>query len=139
MSPYDHLAEARKASFDQTGQYLPDSAVLAGPSNSFAETGTCSICGRYNSPSTSVCNCANKVLTDTQSTNNGGSTDYYKLPSGAIDLQDLIEFKNMNFAQGNIFKALYRLNDNHHSDAIRDLNKVVWFAQREIQRLQGSK
>lgn len=100
-NPYDHLYEARKASFDQTGQYLPDSQIPA--------------------------------------INNGGSTDYYKLPSGAIDLQDLIEFKSMNFAQGNIFKALYRLNDNHHSDAIRDLNKVIWFAQREIQRLQGSK
>ena len=101
MNPYDHIYEARKASFEQTGQYLPDSQI--------------------------------------STLNNGGSTDYYKLPASATDLQDLIEFKNMNFAQGNIFKALYRLNDNHHSDAIRDLNKVVWFAQREIQRLQGSK
>ena len=69
--------------------------------------------------------------------NNGGSTDYYKLPSTATDLQDLIEFKNMNFAQGNIFKAIYRLNNSHHSDSIRDINKVIWFAQRELSRLQG--
>lgn len=139
MNPYDHLYEARKASFDQTGEYLSDTAILMGPTSPFAETGTCSVCGRYNSPSTSVCNCANKVLTDTQSTNNGGSTDYYKLPKSATDLQDLIEFKNMNFAQGNIFKAIYRLNDTHHSDTIRDLNKAAWFIDREIQRLQGLK
>ena len=113
MNPYDHLYEARKASFDQTGEYLPDSEILMGPTNPFKPS--------------------------SQSTNNGGSTDYYKLPSSATDLQDLIEFKNMNFAQGNIFKAIYRLNDTHHSDTIRDLNKVVWFAQREIQRLQGPK
>ena len=81
----------------------------------------------------------NLLKPGSQSTNNGGSTDYYKLPSSATDLQDLIEFKNMNFAQGNIFKAIYRLNDTHHSDTIRDLNKVIWFAQREIQRLQGPK
>ena len=75
----------------------------------------------------------------TSTANNGGSTDYYKLPSSATDLQDLIEFKNMNFAQGNIFKAIYRLNDTHHSDTIRDLNKAAWFINREIQRLQGPK
>ena len=95
----DHIYEARSNSFDQTGQYLPDSQI--------------------------------------PTINNGGSTDYYKLPSSATDLQDLIEFKNMNFAQGNIFKAIYRLNDSHHSDNIRDLNKVIWFAQREISRLKG--
>lgn len=99
-NPYDHLYEARKASFDQTGEYLPDHKLA---------------------------------------TNNGGATDYYAVPPSATTLQDLIEFKNMNFAQGNIFKAIYRLNDTHHSDTIRDLNKVIWFAQREIQRLQGPK
>ena len=100
MNPYDHLYGARKASFDQTGEYLPDHKLAI---------------------------------------NNGGSTDYYAVPPSATTLQDLIEFKNMNFAQGNIFKAIYRLNDTHHSDTIRDLNKVIWFAQREIQRLQGLK
>lgn len=32
------------------------------------------------------------------SINNGGSTDYYKLPDNAKDLQDIIEFKEMNFS-----------------------------------------
>lgn len=70
------------------------------------------------------------------SVNNGGSTDYYKLPAGAKDVQDLIEYKNMNFAIGNCFKALYRLGDCNHSDKERDLNKIIWFAQRELNLLK---
>jgi hypothetical protein len=62
----------------------------------------------------------------------GGSTDYYKLPLNATDLQDLIEFKNMNFSIGNIFKACYRLNDKHHSNKLRELNKIKWFVDRLI-------
>lgn len=71
------------------------------------------------------------------SNNNGGSTDYYKLPTKAKDLQDLIEHKQMNFAQGNIFKAIYRANEEHHSTYERDLNKIIWFANREILRIKG--
>jgi len=71
--------------------------------------------------------------------NNGGSTDYYKLPPSAKDLQDLIEYRSMNFAQGNIFKALYRANTdaNTHSSYERDLNKIIWFAKRELARLSN--
>ena len=67
--------------------------------------------------------------------NNGGSTDYYKLPSNSIDLQDLIEFKQMNFSQANIFKAIYRGGNQDHSDYERDLNKIIWFANRELKRV----
>ena len=98
MSPYDHLAEARKASFNQTGQYLPDSEILK--------------------------------LTN----NNGEDTDYYKVPSGASMLQDLIEYKDMSWNQANIFKAAYRLGDSH-SSVERDLNKIIWFANRMLQQL----
>lgn len=68
--------------------------------------------------------------------NNGGSTDYYKLPAGATELQDLIEYKNMSFSVGNIFKAAYRLGNCKHSDKVRDLNKIIWFAKREIERIK---
>lgn len=71
--------------------------------------------------------------------NNGGDTDYYDIPKNAKVLQDLIEIKNMNFSQGNIIKAIYRMNDYSHSSAIRDLNKIIWFAQREIKRLKNEK
>ena len=72
--------------------------------------------------------------------NNGGTTDYYQLPSNAKQLQDLIEYRNMNFAQGNIFKAIYRANanSNDHSSYERDLNKIIWFAQRELNRIKDT-
>ena len=67
----------------------------------------------------------------------GGSTpSQYALPSGAAELQDLIEHREMNFAVGNIFKAAYRLGHCDHSDAKRDLNRIIWFAQRELKRLE---
>ena len=98
MNPQDHLAEARRISFDQTGQYPSDAEILK--------------------------------LTN----NNGGDTDYYKVPSGASMLQDLIEYKNMSWNQANIFKAAYRLGDSH-SSVERDLNKIIWFANRMLQQL----
>jgi len=73
-----------------------------------------------------------------KSINNGGSTGYYSLPPSSSDIQDLIEHRDMNFSQGNIFKAVYRANSptNSHSSYERDLNKIIWFAQRELARLQ---
>jgi hypothetical protein len=65
----------------------------------------------------------------------GGSTpSQYGLPADAGELQDLIEYRNMNFAIGNIFKACYRMGTCEHSDSIRDLRKILWFAQRELDR-----
>ena len=68
----------------------------------------------------------------------GGSTpQQYGLPEEAIELQDLIEYRGMNFALGNIFKACYRQGHCEHSDALRDMRKVKWFAEREIKRLES--
>lgn len=64
----------------------------------------------------------------------GGSSDYYKLPEGARELQDLIEHKDMNFAVANIFKAAYRLGDKHPDNPFYDLDKIIWFAEREKAR-----
>ena len=69
--------------------------------------------------------------------NDGGDTNYYDLPQGAEILQDLIEHKEMNFAQGEIFKAAYTLSDDSartHSTKARDLRKIIWYANRELQR-----
>jgi len=68
----------------------------------------------------------------------GGSTPHqYALPPHCTELQDLIEHREMNFALGNIFKAAYRMGTCSHSDATRDLNKIIWFANRELQRLEA--
>lgn len=65
----------------------------------------------------------------------GGSTpSQYAFPIGANELQDLIEHRDMNFAIGNIFKACYRLGNCSHSDKLRDLRKILWFAQRELDK-----
>jgi hypothetical protein len=67
---------------------------------------------------------------------NGGRTRVqYDLPKNAEQLQDLIEYRCMNFAQGEMFKSLYRGDSCTHSDAIREANKQLWFAQREVARL----
>jgi hypothetical protein len=69
--------------------------------------------------------------------NNGGKTDYYDIPEGAKTLNDLIEFKKMDFAQGNIFKATWRLGDPaHHSSIERDLNKIIYYAKRKLAQVQ---
>lgn len=65
----------------------------------------------------------------------GSSTDYYKIPVGSTDLIDLIEFKNMNFAIGNIFKACFRLGEKADTDRAYDLRKILFFAQRELDRI----
>ena len=66
----------------------------------------------------------------------GGSTSYYDLPVDAKDLQDLVEHKNMNFSIGNIFKACYRMGEKSGQDDLYDLNKIIFFAGREIDRLK---
>lgn len=104
MSPYDHIAEARRISFEQTGQYLSDSEILSS--------------------------------TKPTQSNSGGDTDYYRIPANSTMLQDLIEFKDMSWNQANIFKAAYRLGDPQtHSSIERDLNKIIWFAQRMLNQL----
>jgi hypothetical protein len=70
----------------------------------------------------------------------GGSTpSQYQLPDNATDLQDLIEYRGMNFAMGNIFKACYRSGNCSHSDLRRDINKIIWFANRELERLKDDR
>lgn len=60
----------------------------------------------------------------------GGSSEYYQLPTGSYELNDLIEHKNMSFALGNIFKACYRLGEKQGTDRDYDLNKIIYFANR---------
>jgi hypothetical protein len=67
---------------------------------------------------------------------NGGTTSYYQLPEEAEQLQDLIEEKNMNFSMGNIFKACYRYGNKEGNDDLYDINKIIWFAEREKERIE---
>lgn len=71
--------------------------------------------------------------------NNGGSTDYYKILDYK-DLQDIIEDRNMNFAQGNILKAAFCFNVGRHEGTSyeRELNKIIYFANRELNRIKNT-
>lgn len=77
---------------------------------------------------------------DTKSGNkehsDGKSADYYKIPPGAQQLQDLISRKNMNAQLGEIFRAVYRYGEVAHSKKLRDINKIIFYAHAERDRLE---
>lgn len=66
----------------------------------------------------------------------GSSADYYVLPEGATQLQDLIAFKNMNAQVGEIFRACYRYGQVEHSEQLRDAKKMLFYAKAEVERLE---
>lgn len=69
----------------------------------------------------------------------GGSTDYYKLPKTIKAIRECIQLINalkMNFSQGNIQKALWRICSGGTEDAIYDYNKIIFFAKEEINRVK---
>ena len=71
--------------------------------------------------------------------NNGGDTDYYRIKPEWKMAQDIIEDRQMNYAQGNIFKVAYCFNVGRHNatDYLRELNKAKWFLEREINRINN--
>lgn len=74
---------------------------------------------------------SNKITSD------GKATAYYDFPVGATTLNDLIEYKNMSFARGNIFKAAYRIGDKEGIDDLYDLNKIIYYAERMIAQIKN--
>lgn len=71
--------------------------------------------------------------------NNGGSTDYYKLKTTWKDLADIMEYRSMNYNQGNIFKSAFCFNVGRHDGTSyeRELNKIIYFAERELKRIKN--
>ena len=70
------------------------------------------------------------------STSDGSTAEYYELPAGATELQDLISHRNLNAQDGEIFRAIYRKGRASHSDELRDARKVLFYAQAEVKRLE---
>lgn len=78
--------------------------------------------------------------TDTFKKHNGGDGNgYYNLPKEATQLQDLIEFKNMNGNIKDIFKACWRKGDKKGVDEIYDVEKMVYYSLREAGRVLNTK
>lgn len=76
-------------------------------------------------------------------TNNGGKTDYYQIssaPFGINDFDDFAEWRNMNGFQFNMGKVMWTFNVGRHSgtDYERDLNKIIHYANKELQRIRRS-
>jgi len=67
----------------------------------------------------------------------GSTADYYQLPKGATQLQDLISDRNMNAQLGEIFRAAYRFGMAAHSDQLRDAKKIKFYIEAEIKRLEN--
>ena len=65
----------------------------------------------------------------------GSTANYYELPPEATELQDLIAFRDMNAQMGEIFRACYRYGLVGHSPRKRDLKKIIFYAQAELDRL----
>lgn len=73
--------------------------------------------------------------------NNGGKTSYYQLPAdGSVrDFDDFAEWRGFNGNQFNIGKVFWTFNTGRHSgtDYVRDLNKIIHYANREIKRVNN--
>lgn len=69
-------------------------------------------------------------------TSDGSTASYYEIPPGATELQHLISHRNMNSQIGEVFRACYRMGMVSHSPEIRDVKKIIFYAQAELERLE---
>lgn len=65
----------------------------------------------------------------------GSTASYYELPEGCSELQDLISHKNMNAQVGEIFRECYRYGQSSHSDELRGIKKIIYYANAELKRI----
>ena len=55
---------------------------------------------------------------------------------GKIEVIDFIEDKGLNFHRGNAVKYIARAGKKDKSKEIEDLQKAIWYLNREIKRLE---
>ena len=56
---------------------------------------------------------------------------------GKIEVISFIEDKHLNFHRGNAVKYISRAGKKDKSKTTEDLEKAVWYLQREINKLKG--
>ena len=66
----------------------------------------------------------------------GSTAGYYELPDGATELQHLISYRNFNAQVGEMFRGLYRYGLVSHSPKEREMKKIIFYAQAELDRLE---
>jgi len=69
----------------------------------------------------------------------GGGQNYYDLPPNSKQLQDLIEYRNMNGNIKDIFKSCYRAGLKDGVSEEYDARKRAYYSLRELGRLLGRK
>lgn len=65
----------------------------------------------------------------------GSTAQYYEIPIGTYELQDLISYLNCNAQLGEIGRAWMRYGKCPHSSKKRDLEKIIFYAQAELKRI----
>ena len=78
-----------------------------------------------------------KNLKDSRIRSDGSTASYYELPTNCSELQDLISAKNMNAQIGEIFRECYRYGQASHSDELRGIKKILFYANAELKRLEN--
>jgi len=68
-------------------------------------------------------------------TSDGTTASYYELPPDAKEIQDLISYKDMNGQLAEIGRTWYRYGECSHSDKLREINKIIFYAKAEKERL----
>lgn len=58
---------------------------------------------------------------------------------GNIEVIDFIEDKRLNYHRGNALKYLCRAGKKDPVKEVEDLQKAIWYINREIQRLEAQK
>ena len=58
---------------------------------------------------------------------------------GRIEVIDFIEDKRLNYHRGNALKYLCRAGKKDPAKEVEDLQKAIWYINREIQRLEAQK
>ena len=67
----------------------------------------------------------------------GGKNSFYEIPNTVNDVDDLCEYLELNFAQGNILKSLWINKGQRHkgTNELREAKKRVHYSQRELNRI----
>ena len=58
---------------------------------------------------------------------------------GQIEVIDYIQDKCFNFCRGNAIKYISRAGKKDKAKEIEDLQKAIWYLNKEIERLNGEK
>ena len=69
----------------------------------------------------------------------GLDAKYYDIPGHILDCQDLIEWLNLDFANGNILKSIVRENNPYaakETDELYEAEKRFYFASRHLEKVR---